>query len=199
MRFYIKQAVKWSIISALALLVGMGIGRYGTVAAKAVVEHFEYYGSMEYKKARLYAIYDRLKVNTGMYTVQLDVINNPQINAWTDGNTITFTTAILDFFQNDDEAAGVLAHEMAHVMMRHVQEYDTSTLSITDKEAQADKMAVYLLLRSGFDVCSARMFYPQLAKIGSGDQADTEVTVHPSYAYRYAAMSLPWCSKGDYL
>jgi hypothetical protein len=197
---YLKYGLYWSIIIVLSFTTGAGIGKYGPVAAKKVVEHFEYYSSFEYQKIKLYEVYTRLRLHTGMQTVPLYVIFSPEVNAWTDGDSITFTSGILNFMNGDeDKIAAVLAHEMSHVMLRHVQEQEVSSLSITEKEAEADKMSAYLLLRSGFDVCKGRMFWKDLANYGDGDFADTENTVHPSYAYRYYALSMPWCPVGDYL
>jgi predicted Zn-dependent protease len=42
------------------------------------------------------------------------------LNAYTDGNTIHVTPAMVSFADTDDELALVLAHETAHNLMRHV-------------------------------------------------------------------------------
>jgi hypothetical protein len=46
---------------------------------------------------------------------------NDQLNAWADGVNVTVTSAMLRFVADDDELAAVLAHEIAHNAMRHVQ------------------------------------------------------------------------------
>ena len=43
------------------------------------------------------------------------------LNAWADGTNVTVTSSMLRFVADDDELAAVLAHEIAHNAMRHVQ------------------------------------------------------------------------------
>lgn len=119
----------------------------------------------------------------------LFVIDSPIVNAWTDGTNITFTTGILRNMLNEDEMAGVLAHEMAHNMLHHMQA--DNGLSQVDMEAHADKMGAFLLLRSGFDICKARNFWSTMRSMKSGEQAD--IIDHPGYSYRYYALNMPWC------
>jgi len=42
-------------------------------------------------------------------------------NAWADGSNVTITSAMLRFVVDDDELATVLAHDIAHNAMRHIQ------------------------------------------------------------------------------
>ncbi|MDX2074604.1 MAG: M48 family metallopeptidase [Alphaproteobacteria bacterium] len=44
-----------------------------------------------------------------------------EINAYADGDTIIFTYGIMRFFENDDELAMVMAHELAHNLMGHLK------------------------------------------------------------------------------
>jgi hypothetical protein len=44
-----------------------------------------------------------------------------ELNAWADGTNVTVTSAMLRFVADDDELAAVLAHEIAHNAMRHIQ------------------------------------------------------------------------------
>lgn len=43
-----------------------------------------------------------------------------QLNAWADGRQVTVTTAMMRFAATDDELAVVVAHEVAHNAMRHI-------------------------------------------------------------------------------
>jgi predicted Zn-dependent protease len=48
------------------------------------------------------------------------VIDSPEINAFAlPGGFIYITRGILDFVESDDELAGVIGHEIAHVALRH--------------------------------------------------------------------------------
>ena len=53
------------------------------------------------------------------YAVLLD--NSARVNAFADGRRIIITRGIMRFAQNDSELALVIAHEMAHNTMKHVQ------------------------------------------------------------------------------
>ena len=44
-----------------------------------------------------------------------------ELNAWTDGANITITSGMLRFLADGDDLAVVLAHEIAHIALRHVQ------------------------------------------------------------------------------
>jgi beta-barrel assembly-enhancing protease len=49
------------------------------------------------------------------------VMKSQELNAWTDGRNIAVTTAMLRFIADDDELGAVLAHEIAHNVMRHIE------------------------------------------------------------------------------
>jgi predicted Zn-dependent protease len=42
------------------------------------------------------------------------------VNAWTDGRTVAITRGMMRFIKSDDELAVVLAHEMAHAYLGHL-------------------------------------------------------------------------------
>lgn len=48
------------------------------------------------------------------------VQTSQDLNAWADGEHVTVTSAMLRFVANDDELATVLAHEIAHDAMGHI-------------------------------------------------------------------------------
>lgn len=140
-------------------------------------------------------IYDELRLYTGMPTVPLVVQNSDILNAWTDGTNVTITTRMIDFLDNDDEIATVLGHEMAHVLLKHkeVMSVEPPILSPVNIEAQADKMGAFITLRAGYDICKGRQMWIKLANYKDGDYADPLNYNHPSYAYRYETLSMPWC------
>lgn len=152
---------------------------------------------MQDKIRQVNQIYSKIRLYTGQPTVELIVVQDAQINAWTDGKKITFTTGILDFFDGDEDGiAAVVAHESAHVMLGHVDD-GTGRFTIAQMESQADKMAAYLMLRAGYDACGGKSFFEKLANQGSGDFADPGIysSPHPSYAYRIETFNLPWCKR----
>ncbi len=56
------------------------------------------------------------------------VAQDPSINAYTDGIDIFVTSGMMNFAQSDDELVQVLAHEMAHRALGHVDSKNASTL-----------------------------------------------------------------------
>jgi Zn-dependent protease with chaperone function len=54
------------------------------------------------------------------FTYKIFLIDSKDINSWTSGGRIYFTTAMLAFTQNDDEIAGILGHEINHNELYHI-------------------------------------------------------------------------------
>lgn len=151
--------------------------------------------TMQDKIQQLNVIYGKIRLYTGQPNVEIQVIESDQVNAWTDGKTITFTTKILELFNGDeDEIAMVVAHETAHVMLGHVTD-ESDRFTTAQKEGQADKMGAYLMLMAGYDACRGEGFFTKLQNTGDGDFADPGIygSPHPSYAYRKYSLEFPWC------
>ena len=71
---------------------------------------------------RVYNIVENLCMSCGMAMPQINVIDDPQLNAFASGideksYTVTVTTGILSRL-NDDELAGVIGHELTHIRNR---------------------------------------------------------------------------------
>ena len=62
------------------------------------------------------------------YDFHFSVVNSPSINAFaTPGGYVYIHKGLMDLLENENELAGVLAHEVAHVMCRHIaQQYEKS-------------------------------------------------------------------------
>jgi predicted Zn-dependent protease len=59
--------------------------------------------------------------NDGDHTFTFFVVNDPNINAFAlPGGYIGVHTGLIDATRNEDELAGVIAHEIAHVTQRHI-------------------------------------------------------------------------------
>jgi predicted Zn-dependent protease len=188
----IKFLIKWVSILTLSFLVGLS----GPIIYNKAVEYYKYRFSLEYKEALTFQIYKNLRLYTGQPVVSLIIVEDLKTqNAWTDNKYIYITTGWLKVL-NEDEIAGILAHEMAHNMLKHAgwpKILYPSALSQIDKEAHADKMGVYLLLSAGYNVCNARNVWNTERNIGDGDYADPWNQEHPSQSYRYYNMTMPWC------
>lgn len=71
---------------------------------------------------RVYNIVENLCMTCGMDMPQINVISDPQLNAFASGidrssYTVTVTTGLLQLL-DDDELAGVIAHELTHIRNR---------------------------------------------------------------------------------
>lgn len=68
---------------------------------------------------RVYNIVENLTMTCGMDMPQINIINDPQLNAFASGidknsYTVTVTTGLLDLL-DDQELAGVIGHELTHI------------------------------------------------------------------------------------
>jgi Zn-dependent protease with chaperone function len=75
-------------------------------------------------KERLVGIVHQMNLS---YPYELYVLNSDQLNAWTNSDGQVFvTTKLINFTENDDEVAGVIAHEYGHHSRGHFSSQSTS-------------------------------------------------------------------------
>ncbi len=145
--------------------------------------------------AHIIDIYEKLAANSGQQDIPpLIILDSPEVNAWTNGTTVNFTTGILAVMENDDEIALVLAHEMAHAI-NHDPERVDQEVTPNNTEAHADKMGAYIMMRAGFDECKGKEIFKVFKKL-FGDTADP--VGHPDFAYRYDQLDLPMCDRASF-
>lgn len=142
--------------------------------------------------AQMVVIYKNLILNAGTMRIPtLKMSDSSSINAWTDGTSVYMTYPMLDFINGDEDMlALLLAHELSHAIMGHPF-MPPEFIDSRQKEAQADKMGVFIMLKSGYDVCEGRKLMLNFMK-EFGDDAET--TSHPDFGYRLYQMDMPWCS-----
>ena len=83
---------------------------------------------------RVYNIVENLTMACGMPMPQVNVVNDPQLNAFASGidektYTVTVTTGLLDRL-NDDELAGVIGHELTHIRNKDTRLLITSIVFV---------------------------------------------------------------------
>ena len=83
---------------------------------------------------RVYNIVENLCMSCGMDMPKINVVDDPQLNAFASGinkstYTVTVTTGLLDLL-NDDELAGVIAHELTHIRCRDTRLLITSIVFV---------------------------------------------------------------------
>lgn len=172
------------------------IGQY---VAKNMVQDYEQCVSPQGLKA-LQKIVDKLSKKTPIQNVlDVKVVQSGQkeINAFAvPGNHIVIFDGLLQYADNPDEVAGVLAHEMGHVIKHHPTEgilrkvgiqlilagafgsnadYLSELLHLKytrENEQQADNMAVILLNQANIDSKYLERFFEKLASESNVNQEE---------------------------
>lgn len=112
---------------------------------------------------RVYNIVENLCMTCGMDMPQINIIDDPQLNAFASGidrksYTVTVTTGLLQLL-DDDELAGVIAHELTHIRNR-----DTRLLIIS---------IIFVGIISAIMSIVVRMMYHAMW-FGGGNSRDNE-------------------------
>jgi hypothetical protein len=110
---------------------------------------------------------------------RFQLIPSRQLNALADGRYVQITTAIGDYVADDGELAAVLAHELAHNILRHRARLDAAGVQrgllgnfgrnarlIRETESEADRLSIYLLDRAGYDPEAAVRFWERFGRRG---------------------------------
>ncbi|PZP40276.1 MAG: zinc metalloprotease HtpX [Pseudomonas fluorescens] len=123
------------MLIALVIAVATNIGSYW-FSDKIVLKM---YGAQPVASGSLYDLTARLARNAGLPMPKLYIIENPQPNAFATGRNpqnaaVAVNTGLLDIM-TEDEVAGVVAHELAHIQNR-----DTLIMTITATLAGAISM-----------------------------------------------------------
>ena len=89
---------------------------------------------MRRENPRVYNIVENLCMACGMEMPKVNVIDDPQLNAFASGidknsYTVTVTTGLLDRL-NDEELAGVIGHELTHIRNRDTRLLITSIIFV---------------------------------------------------------------------
>lgn len=89
---------------------------------------------MRRENPRVYNIVENLCMAGGMEMPKVNVVDDPQLNAFASGidknsYTVTVTTGLLDRL-NDDELAGVIGHELTHIRNRDTRLLITSIIFV---------------------------------------------------------------------
>jgi len=110
--------------------------------------------------------------------ISTKVISSEDINGHTDGREVLITSALMRSVPDDTNLALVIAHEMAHVIASHIDETPSQAL-----ELEADRMALVLMARAGYDVQAAVSYWKDAVHPHEGGVADE--SSHPTTQARY--------------
>lgn len=125
---------------------------------------------------------------------KFSVTPDRSLAAWSDGDYVAITSNMITLASDDGELAFVLAHEMAHNMLRHAQlaQRQSALLAnlgvgagkIRASERAADALGVQIIMRAGFAPAAAESV---LRKLDGARKIGGSFT-HPGLANRIATI-----------
>ena len=146
----------------------------------------------------------------------LIVTTDDVVNAYADGNNIYITQGMMDFAKSDDELALVVAHELAHNTMRHIDAKKINALGgfVIDMligvlagvdtqgmftnsfaqaysqefESEADYVGLYMCEASDYDISEAAYFWRKMGVKHPGSIAQNHAASHPSTPERFVSI-----------
>jgi hypothetical protein len=147
------------------------------------------------------------------YAIELGNADN--VNSYADGQRVMVTRGMIDFTRGDDELAYVLATGLAHNVLGHAatQRNSATIGSIIDNlvrvrpddsmligsggikampaemDAAADRLAVYMLARAGYNIDGGADFWKRLAATHPATVLNGYTANHPGLDGRIAAIN----------
>ncbi len=143
------------------------------------------------------------------FTYRIFLIESDQINAWTCGGRIYFTTAMYEFTESDNEIAGIVGHEIYHNELGHInkmllaQKFSEQTfgpemggIAATidgilrspfgkKDEAHCDFKGADLCIRSGYQPCPIVELWERMSRDeGEQDSLSEFMSSHPLSSQR---------------
>lgn len=112
--YYFLSTIPWVVGGVVVWFI------IAYVANSSMISHTTNSRPLERKdNPRIYNIVENLCMTCGMDTPMINVVDDPQLNAFASGinkknYTVTVTTGIMDAL-SDDELAGVIGHELTHI------------------------------------------------------------------------------------
>lgn len=112
------------------------------------------------REGRLFDL--RVPVRSGCAS-RFQIKASKSIDARADGTYVEINTGLIDFAGEEDQIAAIVAHELAHNILRHrarldakgvkrglLGQFGRSARMVRQTEEEADRLAVYLLDRAGY-------------------------------------------------
>lgn len=136
--------------------------------------------------------------------------NADHVNAYNDGQRVLITRGMMNFVQSETELAYVLAKELAHNSLRHASKQkiagtvsavienlvriqpDLSTMAGSagikamppELDAEADRLALFMLARAGYNIDGAPQFWKRLAAQYPASVLNAYTAIHPGTSLR---------------
>jgi len=145
---------------------------------------------------------------------RVDLGNSDNVNAYNDGSRVMLTRGMINFAQNDEAVAYVMAKELAHNILGHAGTMrSTATMASiidnlasvrpdltmlvgtagvrpmpADYDVAADNLALYMLARAGYNISNAHGFWQRLSGQYPATALNSYTAIHPNVTARLAAM-----------
>lgn len=144
------------------------------------------------------------------------LVEEDKLNAYADGKKTYIHTGMIRFTDSDEELAFIVAHEMAHNMLAHIDKRRTNTafgviadlaiaatLGVNTQgafgeagskaysqafEAESDYLALYLLAKTGYDITNVPDFWRRMGVEHPDSISKIFNSTHPSTPERFVAM-----------
>lgn len=101
-------------------------------------------------------------------------------------HVVGVTLPMVNFVDNRDQMASVIAHELAHIQLGHTLSGKHNMVM----EYNADLLSIYYLKKAGFGVCGAHQLWTKMRK----SYTELKPTSHPNYFTRAYYMDMPECN-----
>lgn len=153
---------------------------------------------------------------SGNCNYEFKIANDDVLNAWADGKSVNFTPIMMDFLETDQELSVVLAHELSHNVMGHINKQKQnvvlglvvdvaaaafggvntgglfggigSTAYSQGFENEADYIAIYIMALAGQDISNVHHVWRKMSiQTPQGIQASF-FSSHPSNPERFLRM-----------
>ena len=98
---------------------------------------------------------------------QVQVIPGKTRNAVADGTYVQLTAPVIAEAKDDGELASIIAHEMAHNILKHrawLNKHGRTVRNIRTTEIEADRLSVYLVASAGYDSMAPARFWTHFGK-----------------------------------
>lgn len=115
----------------------------------------------------------------------LILLKTNAIIAGTNGRDLRISTGMLSILQNEDELAGVLAHELSHVIRGDISKSPSKT-----RELRADELGFQITHNMGYNVCKGIRVMKRMQR----DFGDKDDQFHPNWSVRYNNISKRYCN-----
>ena len=131
------DSVNWTFTQVAPFIIG-GVAIWFAIAYFSNTKMIQHATGaqplMRRENPRVYNIVENLCMAGGMEMPKVNVIDDPQLNAFASGidknsYTVTVTTGLLDRL-NDEELAGVIGHELTHIRNRDTRLLITSIIFV---------------------------------------------------------------------